>query len=179
MSPRYHVHETSCSCAFPPPLHVIYTVDPQPNSCQATIWVPFFHTVTVTVLAQITFALRSDHPLRIETNSCCGYMHLRIYGVTGRNKFLGGLLSILIFAHLSFGFYFMIRIGTSPSKFHNHFTSVRGLIRPLAQQLTGINLDAFKICNYKRWRLGELLFTNLMIAFGMSPASNMISPRDF
>ena len=106
-------------------------------------------------------------------------MYLRIYGVTGRNKLLSGLLSVLIFAQLSFGFYFMVRIGTSPGKFHDHCSSVRGLIRPLAQRLTGINLDAFKICNYKRWRLGEFLFTNLMIAFGMSPDSNAISLRDF
>jgi len=41
------------------------------------------------------------------------------------------------------------------------------LIRPLAQQLPEINLDVFKICFFKRWHLGELLFTNLVMAFGM------------
>jgi len=46
------------------------------------------------------------------------------------------------------------------------------LIRPLAQSLPEINLDAFKICFYKRWHLGELLFTNLVMVFGMPSPSN-------
>jgi len=50
---------------------------------------------------------------------------------------------------------------------------VYGLIRPPAQPLPEIDLDAFKVCFYQRWRVGELLFTNLVIAFGMSSPSNL------
>ena len=35
-----------------------------------------------------------------------------------------------------------------------------------------IDLDVFKICIYKRWRLGEVLYVNLLIAFGTPSPPN-------
>ena len=39
--------------------------------------------------------------------------------------------------------------------------------RFLAQAVPEINLDAFNFCFEERWRVGELTYYNLMIAFGM------------
>jgi hypothetical protein len=39
--------------------------------------------------------------------------------------------------------------------------------------LPEINIDAFRICIYERWKLGELIFTNLVIAFGKSSIFNL------
>ena len=52
------------------------------------------------------------------------------------------------------------------------FVHSRKLILFLAQPVPAINIDAFRLCIYKRWKLGELLFTNLVIFFGM------VSPLD-
>ena len=49
--------------------------------------------------------------------------------------------------------------------------------RPLVQQIPQISLDAFKVCFYKRWPLGELLFVGLATAFGTLSPSNFY--RDF
>lgn len=44
--------------------------------------------------------------------------------------------------------------------------------RTPVQPLPDINLDEFKICIYKLWSLGELIFYNSAMAFGTSSHSN-------
>ncbi|KAF9648024.1 hypothetical protein BDM02DRAFT_3129359 [Thelephora ganbajun] len=99
--------------------------------CQKTKWVVVFHVVIVTVLAQMVIALR-------------------VYGVTGRNRLLGGALFVIISAQLCFGIYFVIRAAINPMR-----------------SVPEIDLDAFEVCFSKRWRPGEILFNNLMIAFDL------------
>ena len=55
----------------------------------------------------------------------------------------------------------------TPGKFLFPFIHSCGLISFLAQSLPEIKLDAFEVCIYNRWKLGELLFTNMVIGFGM------------
>ncbi|KAF9648022.1 hypothetical protein BDM02DRAFT_2449903 [Thelephora ganbajun] len=75
---------------------------------------------------------------------------LRVYGVTGRNRLLGGALFVVISAQLCLGIYFVTRAAINP-----------------IQSVPEIDLDPFKVCFYKRWRLGEILFNNFMIAFDL------------
>ena len=94
--------------------------------------------------------------------------------MTGGKKLPSGVLSVFIVAELVFGIYSIIRIAIGPSKFLDHL-SVRVLTRRrLALPLPDIDLDVFKVCAYRRWRLGELTYINLTVAFGM-PSS--FSPR--
>ncbi|KAF9647537.1 hypothetical protein BDM02DRAFT_3116882 [Thelephora ganbajun] len=97
--------------------------------CQDTKWLIIAHTTAITILAEITVALR-------------------VYAVTERNKWLAGVLSVLIAAQFGFGFFSMIRVAIHP-------------LQPMPE----INLDPFKFCVYKRWRLGELIFVNIAVAF--------------
>ena len=46
------------------------------------------------------------------------------------------------------------------------------LHRPTVEPLPEINLDAFKICIYKRWRLGELVYYNMAMFFGVFSSSD-------
>lgn len=94
-------------------------------------------------------------------------VYLRIYAVTRRNVLLGSLLLVLISIQLCFGIYFITRTGMTPGKFLFPFIHSCGLISFLAQPLPEIKLDAFEVCIYNRWKLGELLFTNMVIGFGM------------
>ncbi|KAF9646676.1 hypothetical protein BDM02DRAFT_3118320 [Thelephora ganbajun] len=97
--------------------------------CYGTKWIIYFHNTVVAVLAQIILALR-------------------IYAVTERNKWLGGLFSALTAAQLCFGTYFTIWSVSAP-----------------LGSLPEIDLDAFRLCTIKRWRGGELIFGSLMTAF--------------
>ena len=44
-------------------------------------------------------------------------MCLRVYAVTGRNKLVGGTLSVMIVGQLCFGIYFTVVNGTTPCEF--------------------------------------------------------------
>ena len=102
--------------------------------------------------------------------------------MTQRNKLLGATLSVLIVTEIVFGTYSVIRIGMGPCESLDCL-----LVRARAHRfpvlpLPEIDLDVFKICIYERWRLGELLYVNLLIVFGMpssSPAPNISSHREF
>lgn len=73
---------------------------------------------------------------------------LRIYAITRRNRLLGGALALVIAAEMCNGIFSIVWVGLGP-------------LEPLPE----INLDAFKICIYKRWRLGELVYYNMAIFF--------------
>ncbi|KAF9648039.1 hypothetical protein BDM02DRAFT_3116114 [Thelephora ganbajun] len=105
--------------------------------CQKTKWILTFHPVAIAVLAQIAIALR-------------------VYGVTGRNRLVGGALLVLISAQFCLGIYFVIRAGINPMS-----------------SVPEIDLDPFKVCLFKRWPLGDILFNNFMIAFGTLSSSNL------
>lgn len=57
------------------------------------------------------------------------------------------------------------------------------LHQPLVQPLPDIDLDPFKICIYRRWKVGELIYYALAMLFGTSSLlsfySAIIPPRRF
>jgi len=92
--------------------------------------------------------------------------------VTQRNKLLGSVLSVLIVAGIIFWIYSVIRIGMGPCEFLDRlFVRARAHRFPVLQ-LPEVDLDVFKVCIYKRWRLGEVLYVNLLIAFGTLSSSS-------
>ncbi|KAF9783518.1 hypothetical protein BJ322DRAFT_1110412 [Thelephora terrestris] len=126
-----------------------------------TKWIQLFHIITVTTLAQLTVALR-------------------IYAVTGRNRRLGSLLLILISTQLCFGIYYITRSAMSPGEFFfSLFVPVNSSgIWSLAQSFSDIKVDALEFCIIQRWKLGELLFTNLVIVFGVFQLQTWSRIRD-
>ena len=95
-------------------------------------------------------------------------MGTRVYAVTGRRKLLGILFCALIAAQFGFGLYFTVRDGKHSG---GSLDSIRSFVTSclsLAQKLPDINLDAYKICLAQRWRPGEVIFTSITMAFGMS-----------
>ena len=93
--------------------------------------------------------------------------------MTLKNRLVGGALSVLIVAQISFGIYSVIRTGMGPREFLSRlFVRARAHWSLAVLTLPEIDLDPFKVCTYKRWRLGELIYVNLLIAFGTpSPSS--------
>jgi len=86
--------------------------------------------------------------------------------VTGGNKLLSGMLSILIVAQLGFGIYFIFVSAITPCEFLDRLFVRVWSHRPLAGSLPDINLDAFRTCFPPRWRPGEVTFTSISVAFG-------------
>jgi len=108
--------------------HVVLFHDTE-SICQRSKWIPNLHLMGVTVLAQIVVALR-------------------IYGITRKNKFLGGAFSVLIAGQIVVGTYLFAKV-------------VTGSLVPLPK----INLDAYKACLVPRWPPGQFAFTALATSF--------------
>lgn len=86
--------------------------------------------------------------------------------MTGRNKLLGVTLALLITAQFCFGVFSVVWIGLHPCRSLDHlFVRVR-THRFLVQPIPEINLDVFKLCVIKKWRLGQLVYYNATIIFG-------------
>ena len=112
----------SNSCAFALALHFISFLNAHHAqrcvSCNATKWITIWILVAVTVLAQMAITLRFGPSPRVE-----GAFHvkikssLRIYAITGRNKFFAGALSVMVIAQLSYGIFLTVfdSRGTSES----------------------------------------------------------------
>ena len=98
---------------------------------------------------------------------------LRIYAVTKGNKLLTGALCVLIAAQLCFGVFSLIRAVMGSCELLDRFFVRVWTHRLPAVPVPDINIDAFRVCFLGRWRLGELLYINLAIAFGMSPLSQL------
>lgn len=97
--------------------------------CQSTKWIPIFNATGTTVFAQIAVSLR-------------------IFAITGKNKYAGGLLALLVISEFIWGVFAMVWIGLGP-----------------LEPFPAIDLDAFEICIYKLWTLGELIYYNSAMAF--------------
>ncbi|KAF9643257.1 hypothetical protein BDM02DRAFT_1545403 [Thelephora ganbajun] len=76
---------------------------------------------------------------------------LRVYAIAERNRLVGGALSVLIIAQLCFGIWAIVMAAIFP-----------------IQSVPEINLDAYRICFFKRWRFGELSFTITTVAFDLA-----------
>ena len=97
----------------------------------------------------------------------------RVYAVTERNRLIGSALALLVALQFCFGIFSIVWVALHPRKSLNHsFVCVR-THRFLVQPIPEINLDAFKFCLYKRWRLGELIYYSQTILFGMLSPSNL------
>ena len=95
-----------------------------------------------------------------------------MYAVTGKKKLLNGPLFAISAAQFCFGIYAIARVATNPSKFINRLFICAQTHQPPAMPLPEINLDAFKVCVFERWRVGELIFINLATAFGTHTPSD-------
>ncbi|KAF9781781.1 hypothetical protein BJ322DRAFT_1078244 [Thelephora terrestris] len=73
---------------------------------------------------------------------------LRVYAITRKNKLIGGILALQIAGGIGFGIFSVVRAGLGP-----------------VQALPDINLDEFRICVFKLWSLGELIYYNSAIVF--------------
>jgi len=97
----------------------------------------------------------------------------RVYVVTNKNKLLGGTLALLIATQLCFGIFSVVWVALRPREFPDRLFVRVQTYRLLVQPLPEINLDAFKFCAFKRWRLGELIHYNLTTFFGTPSPSNL------
>ena len=96
----------------------------------------------------------------------------RVYAVTGQNKVIGGALALAIAAQFCHGAFSVIWVALGPRKSVNHLTVRIRTHRFLVASFPEVNLDPFKLCAYKEWRVGELVFYNLTTFFGkFSPSS--------
>jgi len=71
--------------------------------------------------------------------------------VTGRNKWIGVALVISVAAQFCHGVFSIVWIALGP-------------LQPFPE----ISLDPFEVCFYKLWKVGELIFYNLTIAFDLT-----------
>ena len=97
----------------------------------------------------------------------------RVYAVTGRNKLIGGAFALAIAAQFCHGTFSIIWFAFGPRKSLNHLTVRVWTNQFLVASLPEINLDPFKVCLYKRWRPGELVYYNQTIFFGKSSPSSL------
>ncbi|KAF9777632.1 hypothetical protein BJ322DRAFT_1095726 [Thelephora terrestris] len=73
---------------------------------------------------------------------------LRVYAITHKNTTIGGILVLQIAAGICFGIFSAVEIGLGP-----------------LQPFPDINLDEFKLCIFKLWRVGQLAYYNLAMTF--------------
>ena len=109
-------------------------------------------------------------------NSCSGSVIrfvYRVYAVTGRNKWIGIVLALLIAAQFCHGTFSIVWIALGPRKSLHHLTVRVRTHQFLVQPFPEINLDPFEVCFYKLWSLGELIYYNLTIAFGKPTPSSL------
>jgi len=100
-------------------------------------------------------------------------MVYRVYAVTGRNKVIGGALALVVAAQFSHGVFSAVWVALGPRKSLNNSTVRVQAHRFLVAPFPEINLDSFKLCAYKEWKLGELVFYNLTTFFGKSSPSSL------
>jgi hypothetical protein len=96
----------------------------------------------------------------------------RVYAVTQQNKFIGVTLALAVTVQFCYGIFTVVWAALHPRKFHNHLIVRMRAHRFTVGSFSGINLDPFKFCIYKRSRVVELMYYNLATFFGTpSPSS--------
>jgi len=103
-----------------------------PAICDKTKWFPMLYFIFATAFAQTAISLR-------------------IYAVTGNNRWIASYLSFISFGQFVFGTFLLI-----------HFS-----LRP-AMPLPDIPLDEFRLCSFQRWRVGEIIFVALSLLYDVS-----------
>ena len=94
-------------------------------------------------------------------------MCIRVYAVTGRNRFLCGALCILAAAQLGFGLYHTVMYSVLPCESPQQFFRSRVVSsRSLVQSLPEIDLDVYRVCIPPKFRPGEVTFTSISFVFG-------------
>ena len=89
----------------------------------------------------------------------------RVYGMTGQNKLVGSALSLVVVAQFCHGVYAVVWMSFRTRKSHNHATARVWTYRFLVEPVH-IDLDVFKICGYKLWKIGAPIYYSLTICFG-------------
>jgi len=86
--------------------------------------------------------------------------------MTGRNKLVGGALALTIAAECCHGIFSIVWIGLHGRKYLNYLTVRVRTYLFLVAPFPEIDLDPFKVCINKEWKIGELLVNNLSTFFG-------------
>jgi hypothetical protein len=101
--------------------------------------------------------------------------------VTQQNKLIGVALALAVAVQFCQGAFSIVWIALHPRKSHNHLTVRVQTYRFPVESIPEIDLDPFKFCVYGRFKIGFLMYYNLMTLFGTSspPASSIVSLREF
>jgi len=99
------------------------------SMCDKTAWLHSFYYMFATLFAQAAITLR-------------------VYAVTGKNRWIGACLCSVSFVEFVFGIYLAIRFSLQP-----------------ALQFPPIPLDTFQLCIFQRWRPGETASTVLSLVY--------------
>jgi len=97
----------------------------------------------------------------------------RIWAMTGRNKLIGGILALTIAGEFCHGVLSVVWVALHGRKYLNYLT---GRVRThlfLVEPFPEIDLDPFKLCIYKAWKVGELMYNNLSTFFGTSSSPSL------
>jgi len=117
------------------------------SMCNHTAWLHSFYYTLVSVFAQMAITLR-------------------VYAVTGKNRWMGASLSMVTFAQFVFTMYLGVRFALEP-----------------ALQFPDVPLEPFQLCVFNRWRPGELTSTAFsllydVLAFGIVVHSSRQRSRE-
>ena len=106
-------------------------------------------------------------------------MCVRVYAVTGRNRFLCGALCVLTAAQLCFGIYYTVMYSVLPCEtLDSFFAHAWFNSRSLVQSLPEIDLDAYRVCVPPKFRPGEVTFTSISFVFGTLLPSDLRDNSD-
>jgi len=91
--------------------------------------------------------------------------------MTGRNKLIGGALTLVVLAQFCHGTYAIVWTSLRTRKSHNYFTVPARAHLFLVKKLP--IMDVFGICGYERWITGGPIYFSLTISFGTSSPSTL------
>jgi len=97
--------------------------------CDKTSWLHVFYFTLATLFAQVAITLR-------------------VYAVTGNNRWIRNSLSFITVVQFGFGMYGAVRFSLQP-----------------ALKFPDLPFDEFNLCTFSRWRPGEILNTALSLAY--------------
>lgn len=101
--------------------------------------------------------------------SKCGDFGARIYAVTKRNRWIGGVLSCLIVAQFATGIYLTVYTAVSPSKPLFFILFSYGFRTFLVPNIPVVDYEPFEICGSVLSKVGNLIFVNMGVGFGTLP----------
>ena len=123
-----------------------------------------------------TLFAQSAITMRLVTTS--GYLEptayhtLRVYAVTGRNRWIASCLSFTTFVQVAFGMGCTIYYALHPGTIS--FPALRNQLLRQTQISKAVSfryhpLDEYRTCNFRPWRTGEVIYFVLSLVYGTFP----------